>query len=337
MNTQTLFEAFLPLLNKVQNIQNNLSTAPKVEKSGHDIFQREKIRKDFHLIVDSLNATFNSMSPNHWPELSLEVDTDALSKNILRIDIPTLKKEMNTNFLTITSLLSHALLLPSTNVPSHCVDEWDSLNLPHKFKNLENIDIGLYDINEFSGYSLSDCSAQSIISLKFWDEDEYDLVPEGKSLEEKFKNTIDIFEKKFQKQEEFWNATPLFLERVIESDIIDIQQSHTLMRDLRNRYRSQGSPQSHHYMKILYNIVLSVPKGGRYGSFLVSSYFEFGEDGNESIFRAKNTQHGLFLYYLENAHVLLDDYIHYPIKDFDIYKLTKSKVKTSEDTEMFDM
>lgn len=326
------FDTFFPLFEnhfatalKLQEQANTLGQDPK---TGHGILARATCFNEFSKLIDTMCAIFNANSPDHWADLKLEVRNDCFEKTSrLVLDIPTLKQNPDhTSLPYIFGLLCAATNI--TTLPEEDQIVWDTLQLPQRLQTLHRICIKAGKNESFDAFSLGDAVGQSIISFNFWDETIFDDThtihgSEDVAFYKGYTNTENHLADYLTDN---WDAADVFLDFLAGSNVLTDNAYYSLCSDTRHHLNSWSRTKGHDFLAQLADVVRQIPNGGRWGGYFVSPNYEEGDGAQgESIVYARNAQHALAIYLVEQSLTFFDDVEYHDFSDFTVRKLSTER------------
>mgnify|MGYP000480567311 CR=1 FL=1 len=328
MTPNTLFPLFEDLFITGLKLQEQATNLPKNPETGHGVIARATCFSEFSQVLDNLCAVYNKLSPVHWPDLSIEVNPKHFENtNKLVLDLPTLhQKPEHTDLAYIFGLFCAALDI--TELPEKDQMVWDTLKLPQRLQTPQDITIDALDRFSFEALSLGDAVGQSIVTFKFWDETVFDDVH---TADDCLKNA---FQKGYQNTQKYlsdyltdkWDAGGIFLGFLAEKNILEDREYYSLCSDARDHISSYNCSKSHDFLSQLADVVRQVPNGGRWGGYFVSPNYEEGDYSHgQIIVHARNAQHALAVYMIEESHNLFSDIQYHNLEDFTIRKISSER------------
>lgn len=312
-----------PILNDILRLQEAADKAPMTPKTNHEKVERAYITQEFPALIEKLSLAVNDSSPAHWPTISLNVDKNALAQKCLRVETQGLDKETHTNIVTLAAVLGHALSLSSSDLSTYETEKWTALNLPITLPTPYPVFIDQWNEATYQATSLADAIGQAIVSINFWDEPVFDLNQDSGELETDYDLTVMALDSNLKRYKIKWDATPALFDMLWETPGLTENQLYSLSADL--RYRTYATDDTKAlFVSTLLSVVRAIPNGGKTASYMVSPCFDQGDCGDQKVVAARNAQHALACYMVEEALMLKDEIQYYDVYDFDIYKLTKS-------------
>lgn len=326
------FDTFFPLFEdhfaaalKLQEQANTLASAPQ---TGHEVLARATCFNEFSKLVDTMCAIFNANSPDHWADIKLEVRNDCFEKTSrLVLDIPTLKQNPDhTNLPYIFGLFCAATNI--TTLPEEDQMVWDTLQLPQRLETPQDININGFINESFDAISLGDAVGQSIVSLKFWDETIFDDThpihgSEDVAFQKGYTNTEKHLGDYLTNN---WDAAGVFLAFLAGKNLLSEREYYTLCNDTQHHMNSWSRSKAHDFLAQLSDVVRQIPNGGRWGGYFVSPNYEEGDGAQgESIVYARNAQHALATYLIEQSLTFFDDVEYHDFSDFTVRKLSTER------------